>query len=67
MRVEGLSKIYTLRGDGTEKRGGETKILKRGANWVKWGCLKRGAGTPLRTMPSVFTLYFKFLRGLKIY
>ena len=45
---------------GTEKSGGETKILKRGegANWVKGG---GGAGTPLGTMPSIFTLYFKFL------
>ena len=66
MRVEGLSKIYTLKGDGTEKRGEETKVLKRGANWVKRG-LKREAGTSLRVMPSVFTLYFKFLRCLKIY
>ena len=25
----------TLKVGGTEKRGGETKILKRGASWVK--------------------------------
>ena len=44
------------------------------ANGVKWregggvgGCLKRGAKTSLQTMLSVFTLYFKFLRCLKIY
>ena len=44
---------------GTEKSGGETKILKRGegANWVKGG---GGAGTPLGTMPSIFTLFQVF-------
>ena len=47
----GLSEIpYIL--SGTEKRGGETKILKRGGGWggklvQGVGALKRGAGTPL--------------------
>ena len=59
-----------LKVGGTEKSGGETKILKRGeGDKLDQGvsALKRGAGTPLRTMPSIFTLYFKFLRCLKIY
>ena len=35
----------------TEKRGGETIILKRGGKLGQGlGALKRGAGTPLRTM-----------------
>ena len=35
MRVGGTVE-NTLKGGGTEKRGGETKILKRkGASWVK--------------------------------
>ena len=34
----------TLKGDGTKKRGGETKILKKGASRVKGGWhLKKGA------------------------
>ena len=42
MRVGGTVK-NTLKRGGTEKRGGETKILKRGrANWIKrWGTLKK--------------------------
>ena len=43
----------TFKGDGTETRGGETKILKR---WGKLGqglgALKRGAGIPLQIMIS---------------
>ena len=43
----------TLKGGGTKKRGGETKILKSGGGklgqWVD--SVKRGAGTPLWTMP----------------
>ena len=35
----------------TEKRGGKTIILKRGGKLGQGlGALKRGAGTPLRTM-----------------
>ena len=34
MRVGGTVS-NTLKGVGTEKRGGETKILKRGTSWVK--------------------------------
>ena len=51
MRVGGTVEI-TLKGGGTEKRGGETKILNRGASWIKAGvgALKRGAGTPLQIM-----------------
>ena len=35
--------------------GGETKILKKKASWVKgWVLLKKGgAGTPLQTMESI--------------
>ena len=57
MRVGGTVKNTFHQGDGTEKRGGETKILKRReGGWGKQagsksGCLKKGAGTPLRTMP----------------
>ena len=44
----------TLEGDGTEKRGGETKIFKGGGGGCKLGqgvgALKRGTGTSLRTM-----------------
>ena len=40
----------TLKGGGTEKRGGETEILKRGQAGSRGGALKWGAGTPLRTM-----------------
>ena len=39
--------LNTLKGGGTEKRGGETKILKAAS---RGGSLKRVAGTPLRTM-----------------
>ena len=38
----------TLRGVGTEQRGGDTKILKRrGASWVKGWCFKKGVRNPL--------------------
>ena len=43
----------TLKGAGTEKSGGETKILEgEGASWVKgWVPYKGGGdGTPLQTM-----------------
>ena len=36
---------YLKRG-GTEKRGGETKILKRGELGSKGGCLKKGGLEP---------------------
>ena len=51
-----------LKGDGPEKRGGETKILKGGASWVKGWVPYRGggAGSPLRTIkgktPSVLVV-----------
>ena len=49
----------TLKGDGTEKRRGETKILKKG--WGQAGsrgeCLKKGAGTPLRTAGTVLVVW----------
>ena len=35
------------------KEGRGNKDFKKGASWVKGGCLKKGrAGTPLRTMVS---------------
>ena len=40
----------TLKGGGTEKRGGETEISKKGQAGSRMGSLKRGAGTSLRTM-----------------
>ena len=45
---------YTLKGGGTEKRGGDTKNFKnRGASWVRGRCLKKGgAGTTLQTMDN---------------
>ena len=49
----------TLKGDGTEKRRGETKIFKKG--WGQAGsrgeCLKKGAGTPLRTVGTVLVVW----------
>ena len=49
MRV-GESVCNTLKGGGPEKRVGETEILKRGQAKLRGGCLKKGDGTPLRTM-----------------
>ena len=54
MRVGGTVK-NTLKRGGTEKRGGETKILKRGEGKLDQGMghfkkVGEGAGTPLRTM-----------------
>ena len=38
----------TLKGGGTEKRGGETKILKRrGQAGSRGGCLKKSCGLEL--------------------
>ena len=39
--------LNTLKRGGTEKRGGETKILKRGSSWVKGQCLKKGSWNPI--------------------
>ena len=36
-----------LKKGGTEKKRGETKILKRGHAGSRGGCLRKGAGTPL--------------------
>ena len=46
----------TLKGGGTEKRGGDTKILKRGRQaGSRGGVPYKGAGdgAPLRTMPTI--------------
>ena len=37
----------TLKGGGTEKRGVETEILKRGQAGSRGGCLKKGGWNPL--------------------
>ena len=52
MREGGGNCLNTLKGSGTEKRGGETKILKRGQAGSRGGFLKEGGGTgtPLQTM-----------------
>ena len=43
--------VNTLKGGGTEERGGKEKILKGGASLVKgWVPWKGGTGTPLQTM-----------------
>ena len=50
MRVGGTV-LNTLKGGGTEKRGGETDSKKGVQGGSRGGCLKKGgAGTPLRTM-----------------
>ena len=38
---------------GTEKKGEQTKILKRVQAGSRGGALKRGAGTPLPTMSII--------------
>ena len=43
MRVGGTVK-NTLKWNGTEKRGGKTKFLKRGESGSRGGCLKKGRG-----------------------
>ena len=54
MREGGGTVENTLKEGGTEKRGGDTKILKR-AQGV--GALKREAGTVLRTNPMFITAF----------
>ena len=52
MRVGGTVS-NTLKGGGTGKRGGETKILRRGSKLGQGvGALKGGARTPLWNMLS---------------
>ena len=45
MRVGGIVQ-NTLKVGETEKRGGETKILKRGQAGSRGGCLKKGGLEP---------------------
>ena len=49
--------LKTLKGGGTEKKGGETKILKWGGGQTgsRGGCLKRGGWIPLM---NYYTLSF---------
>ena len=54
MRVGGTVK-NTLKGGGTEKRGGETKISKRrGKLGQGMGTLKRGGWNPLTNYMAVY-------------
>ena len=59
MRESGGDCLKYLKSGGTEKRGGETKIFKKGGKLGQGvGALKRGvAGTPLRTMGCILVLY----------
>ena len=55
----------TLKGGGTKKKGGETKILKSGDKLGQGlGALKRGggggAGTPLQTMKRDHDFFVKY-------
>ena len=47
------------KGGGTEKRGGETKIFKRGQAGSRGGCNKKGAWNPLMNyaVVSIHQLY----------
>ena len=45
---------FIIRGDEAEKRGGETKILKRGANWIKEGDLLTNYALSFYTVFQVF-------------
>ena len=49
----------TLKRGGTEKRGGETKIFKKGQAGSRGRCLKKvgGAGTSSQTMRSALSRY----------
>ena len=54
-----LSEI-TLKGDATEKRGGETKILKRGGKLSQGvGALKWGGWNPLTNYGNYKTIQSK--------
>ena len=66
MRV-GVCLKYSKRGLNRKEERGSKDFKTRGGLGQGVGAL-RGAGTPVRTIiSSVFTLYFKFLRCLKIY
>ena len=51
LREGGGNCLKYRKGAGTETRGEDTKILKRGQAGSRGGCLKKEARTPLRTMP----------------
>ena len=60
----------TLKAGGTEKRGREAKILKKGGGGggqagTRGGCLKKGGGDgiPLQTMDIYLTIY-RFIQVL---
>ena len=57
----GVTVLNTLKGGGIEKRGRKTKIFNGGGGGgqavSRGGFLKRGAGTPLRTM--IIDIVFK--------
>ena len=52
MRVGGPVE-NTLKGSGTEERGGEAKVFKKGGQaGSRGGCLKKGAGFLLQTIKN---------------
>ena len=56
----GENGLKHLKGGGTEKRGGETKILKMGEAGSRGGCLKKGGGgwNSLWNYDSFFIAFF---------
>ena len=46
--------VKYLKGSGTERRGGERKILKRGQGGLRGGCTKNG-GWNLLTIYDIYT------------
>ena len=66
MREDGGNCLKYLKSVGTEKRGGETNILKReGQAWSRVGSPKKGGWNPLTnyvvTANKHFYIYFLFL------
>ena len=59
---------YLKRGLNRKEERGNKDFKNGGAETMSMGGCLKGAGTPIPTIiPAVFTLYFKFLRCLKIY
>ena len=50
----------TLKGGGIEKRGGESKILKRGKAGSRVGCIKKEGGLKPPKKLSCYTLTFSY-------
>ena len=52
----------TLKGDGTEKRGGKQRFKKVGQAGARGGCLKKGGMNPLTHYDIyLFIYYFHFI------